>query len=265
MTEFSLSFMSFCEEDYERQYCEKIENFLRLIVPLTPAQSSSTASFSVAHKPAYLNCFSPILQEKLIFLQDDHSVPFVQVRRFEDYGVNIICSPSKHCRQRVRFAVFAIEDKAQFTIIGDEDKRELEPYHSLSQSVISEIESKVAVSRESSQSSLYYCMWEGGSPSVIVQVRHSIWYLHCLYKVNLCLGLPYCVRAGRLPHAHSALSESELLCPLPRITSHPLPLLDNWRYIDHFHLRSTFKSRLGGFSRTASNNPNRRHHLLHLL
>ncbi len=237
MTEFSLSFMSFCEEDYERQYCEKIENFLRLIVPLTPAQSSSTAlSTSVTHNPAYLNCFSSNLQEKLISLRDDHSAPFVQVRRFEDYGVNIICSPEKHCRQRVRFAVFSIEDKAQFTVIGDEDKRGKEPYHSLSQSIICDIESKVAISRVSSQPSLYYCMWEGGTPSVIVQVRHCIWYLHSLYRVNVSLGLPDCVRAGRLPHANSALSESEFLCHLSRITSHPLPLIDNRRSTYHLHL-----------------------------
>jgi hypothetical protein len=194
---FSLSYLKYNEDQYDDIFKEKIITYLNTLYS----------------KPEFLECFQSSFQEKLQNLKELHWNELTLSQLKTNYGINVISSIKKYCRQRCRFAVRYLteEQKQSMQLIGRESNandplfisilsqlfEDLAPHYQKLLGLSSTC-TEIAKKEEdvvSSGGKYYYMMWEGGEPSVIVQVGILFQFLLCLTLTftTMCfdnLGVP---------------------------------------------------------------------------
>jgi tRNA/tmRNA/rRNA uracil-C5-methylase (TrmA/RlmC/RlmD family) len=156
---FELSFLKFDESKYEEIFVQKCFSFLSGI------------------NGANLKPFTPTLQMEIEEVQNSRGLSITSI---ENCHISIIPSPTKHCRQRIRFAVRPIpnEDLGQYQILRDpKGSRKDEITSVILDSLCNKLDTfdidnhvEFPVSlEENNHSLLHYVMWEDGSPSILVK------------------------------------------------------------------------------------------------
>jgi tRNA/tmRNA/rRNA uracil-C5-methylase (TrmA/RlmC/RlmD family) len=148
---FELAYLKYDGNDYENIFAEKINQFINWLTPES------------------LSLFSMPLLEKLTQMHQKYG----SLAEFQGIGVDIITSPPKFCRQRVRFAVREVSNLeiSNYKILGQRcndaptSLMVVNLFHALDDS----LSLNISDYGSTKEKKFYYVMWEGGSPSVLVE------------------------------------------------------------------------------------------------
>lgn len=128
---FELSYMNYNENLYSQFYKEKAESFLHKLA----------ANVKIRHQ------FHLTEALQLDTSQSNYALPD---------RMSAICSPAKHCRERVRFPIFP---RSAFSAIEALFPEKVERFRAGKPDTLDK------------STELVYTMWEGGGGSVLVHVR----------------------------------------------------------------------------------------------